>query len=406
MADKAITSLTLARCNLKSKPFRSAALAVVVVVLAFTLFGGAVLSDSLNNGLSSLEMRLGADLAVLPPDSEAKYQGIVLSGEPGRFYFDKSMEEQIANVEGVAQVTSQFYITSISADCCSVPVQIIGIDPATDFVTMPWITKVYGGDIKDGELIVGSDITCGTGCKLKFYNQNYPVAAQLGKTATGMDYTVYANRNTVKAIAASAKETGVYLNIDSFNGDIDRSISSVLVKLEKGYDSDKAATNIRRAVDGVSIVRSESIFAGISNSLNVLGGIIDVISIALWIAAALILAALFSVTINGRKKEFAVLRTLGATRGKLTLIVLTEALSVSVSGAVAGIGFAALIVFPFSTYIGDKIGLPYLLPGFGGVLRILFVSLALSVLAGTLSAVYSAVKISRAETYAVLRDGE
>jgi len=406
MEAKPITTFYLIKSNLTAKPFRTAALAIVAAVLAFVLFGGSVLSDSLKNGFVSTEARLGADIAVVPLGSEADYQGIVLSGEPGRFYFDKSIEAQIAEVEGVAVTSSQFYITSVSADCCTAAVQIIGIDPETDFVTMPWITEVYGKGLRDGELIAGSGINCGSSCELKFFGETYPVTARLGKTATGMDNTVYGSRETVKAIALSAKEAGTRLNLDIFDGDADSSVSSVLIKVEKGYDAQKVITGIRRAADGVGIVQSKSIFAGISNNLNVFTKIVGVISAVLWAVAALILAVLFSVTINGRKKEFAVLRTIGATRKKLAATVLGEALTVSVLGSAAGVILAAMIVFPFSTYIGDSLGLPYLTPKLPELLLILIVSLSLSVLAGTLAAVFSAVKISRAETYATLREGE
>jgi len=64
---------------------------------------------------------------------------------------------------------------------------------------MPWITEVYGKDLRDGELIAGSDINCGAACELRIFGETYPVTARLGKTSTGMDNTVYGSHETVKA---------------------------------------------------------------------------------------------------------------------------------------------------------------------------------------------------------------
>lgn len=406
MKQRPLTTGWLSICNLRRKPFRTACLIIVVAVMASTLFGGSILSGSLKNGLSSLKERLGADLAVVPLEHESEYEGIILSGEPSRFYFDKSIEQQIARVQGVAQVTSHFYISTLAADCCSVPVQIIGFNPDTDFVTQPLIAKAYDRKIGDGQLIVGSDIIVDETDTLKFFNNPYTVVAQLDKTSTGMDYSVYATMNTIKSLVDGAHSVGLQLNIDVQDGDMVNSISSVLVKAAEGYDADAVATNIRRSLSGISIVKSKSIFSGIANNLDVLLTVVSTVMIALWIVAILILAVLFSVTINGRKKEFAIFRTLGATRKKLISIVLAESFFASAAGGVLGAGIASLMVFPFSTYIGERLNLPYLQPPVGVILEWLALSLLLSFAAGPLAAIYSALKISRADTYLTIREGE
>ena len=79
----------LAINNLKRKKFRTACLLIVVLILAFTLFAGAVMSSSLENGMNSMQRRLGADLMVVPKGTEEKAEGILIKGEPNYFYFDK-----------------------------------------------------------------------------------------------------------------------------------------------------------------------------------------------------------------------------------------------------------------------------------------------------------------------------
>lgn len=406
MGLKPLTTGRLSKNNLRSNPFRTVCLVMVVSVLSFTMFGGAVLSQSLRNGLESLKNRLGADLAVVPLEHESQYEGIILSGEPSRFYFDRSMEQQIKNIQGVEAVSPQLFLSTLSAACCSVPVQVIGFDPDTDFVIKPWITKVYDRKLETGQLIAGSDIVINDSKTLKFFNDTYPVAAQLEKTSTGMDYSVYANMDTIRLLLKGAKKVEMNLNVDVYNTDIDHSISTVLVKLSKGYDADTVTTNIRRQVSGISIVKSKNVFQSVANQITVLMTFVNTVTYGLWIMAVLILAVMFSVIMNGRKKEFALLRSLGATKMKLFKIVLTESLMLSILGGGLGVFLASLVVFPFSTYIGESLHLPYLLPDVTSSIRLLMISLVLSTAAGPIAAFYSAGKVSRTEAYVLIREGE
>ncbi len=406
MESKPLTTRRLSVYNLRSNPFRTASLIFVVLILAFATFGGSLLSQSLKNGLGSLKERLGADLAVVPLDHEADYEGILLSGQPEKFYFDQSIEQQIEQVEGVSKVSSQFFISTLAAACCSVPVQVIGFDPDTDFVIQPWIAKVYHEEIGDGQIIAGSDIVLNDTGTLKFFNDTYKVVAQLEKTSTGMDYSVYANMNTIKMLVAGAREAGMNLSVDVYGTDVDHSVSTVLVKIEKGYDADTVTTNIRRHISGISIVKSQNVFASTANNMDVLLTFINTITFVLWLLAILVLAVMFSAMTNGRKKELALLRSVGATRGKICGIVLMESFLISILGGILGTMAASLIIFPFSTYTREKLGLPYLLPDAAVTLWLLGMSLLLSFAAGPLAAAYSAVKGSKAEAYISIREGE
>ena len=66
----------------------------------------------------------------------------------------------------------------------------------------------------------------------------------------------------------------------------------------------------------------------------------------------------------------------------------------------------ALIEKASRFYIGDRLGMPYLLPGMGEILLILCGSLLLSAACGPLASAHAARKISRAETYHTMREGE
>jgi len=402
MYNKPLTTLRIALKNLNGKPWSTFALVTFIGILAFALFGGSVLSDSLKNGINSLEARLGADIAVIPPGHESEYEGIILSGAPVKFYFNKDMERRISEIDGVARCTSQFFLASLAASCCSEEVQIIGIDYDTDFVIKPWISQVYNSQIGDGEMIIGDAISVENEKTLTFFDREMKVAARLAKTASGMDSSVYVNMNTIRMLAEAARGKGVIAD----DMDIGSMVSAVLVKVSPDYDIETVYDNIRWDAPGVGIVKSQSLIASIAGNLNNVSSMIRSVAFVLGILAILILIILFSVFTLIRKKEFAVLRIVGATRGKLAGIVMLEALAVSLYGAVSGIILAALMVLPFSSYWGLKMGLPFLMPGILDLVKLSVITLIISAVACSIAVAYSAYKVSRAETYATMREGE
>lgn len=397
-----LTTSNIAQFNLLGKIWVSAALVTIVAIISFALFGGAILSKSLSNGIKSFEARLGADIAVVPKNQTSAYRNVIISGEPTKFFLSDYIQQEVEQIEGVENATPQLYLSTLSDSCCSEPLQLIGIDFESDFATKAWISKSYNRKINDGELIIGSNIIEDSDNTLTFFNKKMPVAARLAKTATGMDNSIYASIATIRELAKEATKLGYDLS----GSNIDNSISSVMVKVKPGYDVDIVCENIMNNLQNVDVVKSNDMIETISRNMNFFSRIIAITTVALGILAAIILAIMFSININTRKKEFAVLRILGATRKKLMSIVMAESLIISVLGAIAGAIIAAISILPFSSYIGAKMGLPFLLPSFLELAILLVISTIISIAIGPISAIYSALKISRAETYATMREGE
>jgi putative ABC transport system permease protein len=156
----------------------------------------------------------------------------------------------------------------------------------------------------------------------------------------------------------------------------------------------------------VDVLISQGIFARIAATLSGLVNYIHIFSVALWALAVVVLAAVFSGLVHERKKEFAILRILGATRKRLIGIVLSESSIAGIAGGVAGIALASLAVFPFATLISEQLELPYLDAPLLNIIMLILGSLLLSALAGPLASLYAALRISKAETYYTMREGE
>ena len=109
---------------------------------------------------------------------------------------------------------------------------------------------------------------------------------------------------------------------------------------------------------------------------------------------------------NERKKEFAILRILGATRGKMVWIIISEALLLCGLGGVIGLVISTVGLLSFTTFIGDSISLPYLLPGISAIVAGAVATLIIILLLGPVSTGYIAYSISRVEAYRALKEGE
>jgi putative ABC transport system permease protein len=389
--------------NLKAKPVRAACLTVVAAILAFTLFGGSLLALNLRQGLAAMTKRFGADLMVVPQGAGEQAQSALLNGTTGYFYFDARIADSIAGAEGIACASPQFFLASLSTECCDEAVQLIAYDPATDFVVQPWVAEKYRDAVEDGQVVIGSRIRPNANGAIKLFNHEYPVAARLSSSASGFDTSIFMTMNTMRNLIGRARAEHYNFLADKYG---DNAISAVLVKAEPAKNTASLAYAIRRENEGVEVLVSQGIFSRISEALSGLVYYIRVFSAALWVLALAVLAAVFSGSVHERKKEFALLRILGATRKKLAAVVLGESAITCLTGGAAGIVLAGLAVFPFSALIGERLELPYLDAPLIRVIPLALGSLVLSALAGPLASLYSALKISRAETYFTMREGE
>jgi putative ABC transport system permease protein len=406
MHKRVLSPGVLALENLKARPVRAACFVTVAAILAFTLFGGSILALNLRQGLSAMTKRFGADLMVVPAGSSEKAQSLLLRGAAGYFYFDAAIVDKVARTEGIACASPQFFLTSLSESCCDAMVQLIAYDPATDFVVQPWMAEKYTRAVEDGQVVVGSRIALRSDDTIRLLGHYYPVAARLSRSASGFDTSIFMTMNTMRLLIGRARTEGYDFLAVQEREMARGAVSAVLAKTGPSAPPALLARTIGRENAGVDVVVAQSIFSGIAETLAGLTAYIRLFSLILWIVAFIVLAAVFSGSIHERKKEFAVLRILGATRGKLARMALYESAIAGMAGAAAGIVLASLVVFPFSALISERLGLPYLDASPAPLIGLVLGSLLLSVLVGPLASLYSALRISRAETYFTMREGE
>ena len=394
----------LAVKNIKRRPLRTVLLWVIVLMLSLTTFLGGYLIISLQNGLSGYQARLGADVIVVPSSAQGHgtVEDVLLQGITGNYYLPVNSLTKLSAIEGIERQSEQFYLTSAKASCCSARVQIIGFDPTTDFTILPWMSGTAVTSLSHGEVVIGANIAYPADGRLRFYGESYRVAGQLDSTGTGLDNAVFTDRATIKQMALSAADT---LERDSLKGiDIERAASCVLLKLRNGYDAQAVADDINLHVSKVKATPSRSMIASVADGFQGVSALIGWLTIGIWVVAGGILIAVFVLLSHERKKEFAVLRVVGASRRVLLLSMGTEAALVSAAGAVTGWLLSLLLMTPVAEGIRETLSLPFLSPNSGLLVLLSIGAVMVPLLVGLLTAVTAAERITKNETGLLLRE--
>ena len=393
----------LALANLRANLGRTAGMAVLVAALAFVALGGLLVTSSLSSGLSSLEARLGADIIVAPDTAKSHndLEEVLVEGVPGQFYMDASYVDKIAEREGVEIASPQYYLATMKAGCCSMPVQVIGFDPATDFTVQPWIARSYGGDLGLNQVVVGCNISGAVGAQIQLYGVTCEIVSKLDETGTKLDNAVFATGDTVRNLINAAVERG--FPPDSHEDPTTR-ISTVQVKVADGYNVESVADDINLHVRGVTAVQTRAMTSGVADGVAGMAGIVHVLMAVLCIVALVVLVAAFTVAGRHRAREFAILRVVGASRKMLLRVVLTESLVLSMAGALVGVLLAVAVVGVFNGTIEQALGLPFLMPDAGSIALYAIGVFAVAAIAGALASAVSARRLSRVDAGQTLRE--
>ncbi len=399
--NRKISTKTLAMENIRRKPIRSFVLILFIMLFTFVLVLGSITSIGLSNGLESLSNRLGADVMVVPSGHEARIDNVLLSGKPSEFYLPKGSVERLKGFEGIKEMSPQTYIATLSASCCSAPVQIMGIDYQTDFIIKPWLQDTLKTDLRDGQIIVGNRVNGEVGSLLKFFGKPFQVVGKLERTGMGFDATVFMTQETARKLAVDAERKKKHPL--SEDGSL---VSVIMCKLEPGYDSAKVARSITNKFSeyGMYGMFSKKFVNSVSSNLNVVASYISIIIIVLWVMSVIVIAMVFAMIFNERKKEMAILRVVGSSKKKLRNMVLTEAFILSLFASVLGTAFALIGLMIIKPSVVKALDIPFLLPNTGYVALIVLVCFLIGILVGPLSSLFTVRKVNKYDIYSSLRE--
>ena len=389
--------------NIQSHAFYNVCLLSAIAILSVILFGSIVIGTSLANGTENMKGRLGADIMLVPRGAKEKAENLLLEGQRGAFYFESSIYDGVAGIEGITKITSQSFLKSLSADCCSSEVEIVFFDPETDFVVAPWIEQEYEKNLSGERVVVGHNIESTDGA-IKLFGQDYPVVSKMAKTGTALDSSVYFAAEVKGEILKAAEEKGSFLtDAQKRSG----TLSSIFINVSDGYDIGRVIEDAHRAVgDTFDVVYPKQLNESLGESLDGITGGISVIAVSLGILLATLMLIINSILMNRRKQDVALMRILGKTKKDLVRMLVSELGIISLAGGVAGCLLGTLVVLPFGTYIGMSLNMPYLGPGPGATIAVVALIIVGAALIVFLTSIVFILRISGTDPYLALRREE
>lgn len=390
----------LAIKNLTRRPTRSITTVFAFAIIAGTFFSSQFLIAGAARSLDAGISRMGADIMVVPEEYTHQGESVLLTGRPTSFFFDSAGYEQIARVPGVAKSSPQIYIATLFASCCAAPVQMIAIDPGTDFTISAWLKENPGVTLGKDDIIIGSAIIQNVGKDLMFYGHTFHVAGVLEQTGMGVDNSVFTRFEDAFVMADESGEKAVKpVTIPP------GMVSAVLVKVDPGASPESVAAAIRRTVPGTKTILPNGLLHAVSGQLSATTHLLSGSSLAVTIISIPLLAIVSAMVIHERRKEIAVLRALGSTRGWIIRLILVEAMVPAIIGGCIGISAAGGLVYIYQDYIRFGLEIPFIIPSLPVFLAESGGALLLTVGIAAVSSMYPVILVARAEPYEAIRGG-
>nr|MCR5691559.1 FtsX-like permease family protein [Eubacterium sp.] len=172
---------------------------------------------------------------------------------------------------------------------------------------------------------------------------------------------------------------------------------------DENHNSEEVMNNINIHVKNIKAVRTQNMLDDVSGKLMGISGMAGGMIVLIWILVFIIMMLAFAMICNERRKEFAVIRLVGASRGGLAGLIFKETMMISLTGSLLGALFAYLVVELFSNLIQNSLQLPFLLPEGGEMFGMIVGAIGVTVAAASLASALCAGKISRIDAAIILR---
>jgi len=349
-----------------------------LTVLGTVLAIAAIASlGSITEGISSLvneQLKFAAGYITVMEAGQTSMS----NGPPGlSSRIERSLVDEIKQLDGVSNAVPQ--IMTISSKDNLV---VIGIpSDGAEFFNLKNIDFKEGGwfDETSKELIIGFKLAEMRGWKVgdtvQVKDDSYSVAGVIEELNNFIDY-------------------GALGPIDEIAGSFDFGdyISDIIVVPNDVSDSSRISSEIKDSYDGLDAVTSDEQVKRSQTAIATISIFTLGIGIIASLVASIGIINTMIMTVLERKKEFGIMKAIGAERGEILSIVLLEAIILGIIGGIIGISigyFGAEALNRISTFPISKVTLNLVLFGVS-------YSIALAVLAALYPA-YQAVKVNAVE---------
>ena len=405
MGSVGISTIKIALNNILHRRFRSACIVLLIGLTTLFIAGGALFGAGLRNGISSIKARLGADIMVYPQSAAYDFEGLLIAGQPSTVYLSADTAGRIMQLDGIERATAQFFISTYDSAHCVELAQVIGYDPKTDFVIRPWLLGSRITEPGYRETVAGANVTASVGMTVPLFDVGVKIVGKLDKTGMGFDNAFFVNMETARMLF------NAYLSYPEAEPlpegmDAESVVSVILLDLKKDTDPGTFQYRLHQGFrsEGAGYIMTQVWVLNMAKNLDVLTVVLTVLLSALWIFAVFALAVIFMLMFNERRREFGILRAIGATGKKLKNILFFESALLSCTGALCGAGLACLLLFSYNPLIEHFLQTVYLPPRNLTAVLIVLLGFVSGAMAGPAASFFSAKISGGNEVFANMRE--
>jgi len=395
---------SLALQNLGRRKARSFLLVAAVAGASGVVFTGATLMRSIDRSMAVGFTRLGADLMVVPEGALTNITAALLVVEPTDLVLDRDAFAK-ARLAGIARAAPQKIVRVEHSGVGShhESADLIGFDPALDFTIRPWLVEKLNRGMRPGDVILGAGRAAPLGSELLIFGKPHLVYGRLGRAGVGThERGVFMSFDTLEALAPSVHGHGGGPPPVLQKGNV----SGFLVELAPGATPLQARFAILSTLKGVKVVAGDSTLSGIRQGLEALLDGILALMVLMFASTALMVCVLFSAIVAERRGELGLLKAIGARRGQIVGMMVTEAVLATGFGGALGVVLGVLVMRLYErslVHYLEKLGVPFLWLDLPRMAAAAVGAVVLACLIGALGALYPAWRASRRDPYDLVR---
>jgi len=397
--------LSLALQNLGRRKARSLLLIAAVALGSGVVFTGAVLMQSIDRSMAVGFTRLGADMMVVPEGALTNITASLLVVEPTELVLDADALAK-ARITSLGRIAAQKVVRVEHSGIGShhESADLIGFEPAQDFTVQPWLSEKLNRPMQQGDVILGAARDGVLGSQLLIFGKPHVVYGRLGRTGVGThERGVFMSFATLDALDEAISGHGTKPAVLAPG-----KVTGFLAELAPGATPLQARFAILSNVKGVKVVAGDTTLSGIRQGLTALLDGIVALMVLMFASTALMVSVLFSAIVTERRSELGLLKAIGARRGQVLGVMVTEAVLATGIGGILGVVLGVLVMRLFErslVYYLENVGVPFLWVDLPRTIAFAVGAIVLATAIGVVGVLYPAWRASRRDAYDLVRGG-